>query len=293
MNYEQMFVIIYLICVLLFSIPLTTVIFKSIVQKPLAQQTLIDLLYRDCIIYNYFSNFCFTLAIIGCLCSSTQTLDFVLSLVISNVWYFSICLISLSLSLAGLLRFKALLNNSLDDGIHFLGQDNQAICVVRLVSVILSVFSLCSMTLFLQIFPGVFFVFYIDQNLTIADIERNNPRAILYMIPPGITTLINIICKLHALYLSGKIENVITKFDLSLGGSILISAQLFSVGISTMFQRYHRLCIIFPCMITSNLVFIPMYIIFTNNKLEKMIINSLTHCQIDGKQFLLYCVDLI
>ena len=79
------------------------------------------------------------------------------------------------------------------------------------------------MTLFLQMFPGSFFIFYIDQNLTVADIERNNPRTIVYMIPPGITTLINIICKLYALYVSGKMnkeknmENVPTKFDLSLG----------------------------------------------------------------------------
>ena len=296
MNNEHIFVVIYLIGVLLLSIPLSTIIYKSIVQKPLAHQTLIDLLSRDCIIYNYFSNFWFSLAIIGCSCSYTHTLDFVFALIISNLWYFSICLISLSLSLAGLLRLRMLVNNSLDDGIHFFGQDNQAICVVRLLSTIISLFFLFTMTLFLQIFPGVFYVFYIDQNLTIADVDRNTPYTIVLMIPPVIATVINIICKLYALHLSNKMqeekhsENATMKFDLSIGGTILISSQLFAVLISSVFQRSHRLFVIFPCMITSNVVLIPLYIIFTNEKIEKMLIESLTYYLIDGKQFLLSCL---
>jgi hypothetical protein len=296
MNYESIFVTIYLFCALLLSIPLNVVIFQTIAQKPLASQNILDLLYRDCIIYNYFCNLCFSIAVTGCLCSTSLTLNFAFSLTISIVWYFSIFLISLSLSLAGLLRFGTLFYNSLDNGIHFLGQDNQAICVVRIVLTVTSLIFLISFNLFLQKFPGVFYIFYIDQDLTITDIERNNPYTILYIIPSGIAAIINVICRLYEYYLSSQmqednlVENTSKKFEFSLGGAILISSQLFVVAFSTFIQRLHRLFVIFPCMLTTNLVFIPLYIIFRNKKIEKMLFEYMSYYNIEAKQFLLNCI---
>jgi hypothetical protein len=109
------------------------------------------------------------------------------------------------------------------------------------------------------------------------------------MIPPGIAALINIICKSCALHFScqkqkeDSEENIKIKYDFSLVGSILLSAQMFVVIASTFFQRLHRFFIICPCMLTANFVFIPLFIIVTNEKREKMLYEYLSHHFFDKK----------
>ena len=285
MKTESIAIIGYLIIVLILSVPLTIVIFRSITLKPLAYQTLVDLLYRDCIVYNYFCNFCFSLGIIFCLGSSTETLDFGFALILTLFWYFVINLISLSLSLAGILRMTSLWNNSVDQGIQIFGPDKFAIRVVRFASILIGIVFISIVSLLMQIFPGTYYIFYNENSISPSDIMSSNPFTPIYMFPPGIATAINILCKSYDIYLSAKLKdgNSSTKFDLSLGGSIVISIKVFAIVLSTFFSRFEQLWILFPCMITAHAVCLPLYIILSNERMKRLLKEYMSNCLCDVK----------
>ena len=216
-------------------------------------------------------NFYFSFGIICCLASTTGTLDFFLALTLTFFWYLALIIMALSLSLAGILRFKSLWNNSVDQGIQIFGPDTCAILIVRFITILIDIVFVFSVVFFKQTFPGRFFILCNEQSMSAMDIIRNNPFILIYVLPPGFATAINILCKWYAAYLSAKLDegNSKSKFDFSLGGSILISIQVFAIFLTSFFRCYYQLRVVFPCSATAYSLSLPLYIIFSNDKMKR------------------------
>ena len=137
-----------------------------------------------------------------------------------------------------------------------------------------------SVALFMQIFPGIYFIFYNQQSISTRDIIESNPFTVMYMVLPGIATTVNIFCKCFAIYTSAKFEgsvkNTGSKFDFSLGGSILISIQIFAIAISINVDRFYQLRIIFPYLISAHALVLPLYIILTNVRMKRVLKESMS-----------------
>jgi hypothetical protein len=84
--------------------------------------TLVDLLYKDTIIYIYLLVFSFSIALIHCLLENeSQMLDYSFAVIYSAIKMFFVCCILIALIFSGGLRLLSLLRNSKEAGLLLLG----------------------------------------------------------------------------------------------------------------------------------------------------------------------------
>ena len=237
---------------------------RYISQKPPAAQTLIDLIYRDCIAFNYFVEFFYSLGILGCLASPDNVLAFVPAFVFAAGASLFVFLFTVSLFISGLLRLLTLVTRSEEAGLQLLGPDDVAIRVVRMIASTFSVTFLLTLIGGYQILPGPFYIFYHDQNLSVQSFEKLVPGTNIYFVPAVFAAVVNILCKMFSLFL--KLE---TEFSFSLSGAILFSFAMLIMAGSSFVGRRIRIVIVYPMLMFSFLVLIATYIIVTNDKMRK------------------------
>ena len=281
----NLFVIVFIVTILLFSIPLTLIIYKSISEKPIASQSLIDLLYRDCILSNYANILAFATAIIGCLSSEKLTLNFVASAVFSISCFVCVSFISLLLSFSGILRLISIVRNSEEKGIQLLGPDDLAIWIVRSASISISLIFTLTMSFVFNTFPGLYYFLNQDESFDVVDLGKTNPGVNLFAIFPAVAALINIVCKIYSLVAKQKMVSadmtMATKprfsFSFSLGGAILICFPLFAAGLTTFLKRRERFYFSYPAFFFTFDLLVPLFIISRNEKMKLALHQVLSH----------------
>jgi len=115
------FSIAFLSLTLMVALYLVIFIRKAIQQKPPASQTIIDLIYCDCIFFYYFVGVFFSIGIICCLASDESAISFLLALTLVIVSTVFVLMFTFSLMLTGLLRLMTLITKSEEFGIQLLG----------------------------------------------------------------------------------------------------------------------------------------------------------------------------
>ena len=276
MEFLNLAVVAYIVFILTISIFQATIIFKSISQKSVAAQTLIDLVYRDCIVYSYLANFTFASSIIGCLMSENHVLDYYTSMTLSSTAYIFFCFVVVSLSFTGFLRLLTVVSISEEVGIQLLGPDNVAVWIVRLISVLVTLSFVSAMLLYLHIPPIVFYIVHYEESITVQGFQQKNPGTVFYFLPPAIASSINLVCKIASVYIfPDNFRSKSKKFSVSLGGSVMISSLLFFAGLLTFLDRQHRLVFFYPLTITAFGFLFPSYIILNNDKMRDLLSHSL------------------
>ena len=117
---------------------LCSIIRSHISHKPIINLTIVDLIYRDCVIYIQLLTTSINIALSSCLLTNDKVLDFPLALFYATVLYYVISCAAISISVSSFLRLLSILNNSEEAGIQLLGLDDRAIVHIRIASLVIS-----------------------------------------------------------------------------------------------------------------------------------------------------------
>ena len=96
--------IVWLMLTIVISGILCSIIYKHISSRSPINQTIIEFIYLDCIIYIYFLTVSQSVTFIACLCSDQYILDFHSAWVCSTIVYFFISCNTISLAISACLR---------------------------------------------------------------------------------------------------------------------------------------------------------------------------------------------
>jgi hypothetical protein len=284
--------IIWLVLNLVISFPLYKAIHKFISKKSLMAITLVDLLYKDTIIYIYLLVFSFSIALIHCLLENeSQMLDYSFSVLYSAITMFFVCCISIALIFSGGLRLLSLLRNSEEAGLLLLGPENLAIIKIRWISVSLSFSFQCFMILILNAPSNVVGLFYQSTSLTIFEEFEEHKSKTLYLVLPLVALIVNVSTKLYSYHLNSQMESATVhvftiqylhlnteqqkeKFSLSLNSVIGIPIMILFTIVASMASRQTRLLILIPFQMTMMSVLFPIIIISRSEKMKKQLFEA-------------------
>ena len=206
--------IVWLLLTQLFSLFPSFVIYQFISKKPILAVTLVDLVYRDTIVYNHLICFVTSTAIIHCLClnNETLTLSYKFAMAYSTSVNFFISCFSISLIISGGLKLISAIKKSEAGGLQLLGPDYIALNKIRLISVTCSIIFPCLMISFYNAHTRFFTLLY--GNLSTSFVNDNNKSLVplLYLALPCIAALVNIIAKICSNYMINNIEQQVNVF---------------------------------------------------------------------------------
>ena len=116
------------------------IILKYFSDKPLLSLTLVDLIYRDIIVCIFLTFVFYSTALTHVLTAGTDilTLSYEFSLLYVVILNFSTNVIYMLMILSGGLRFISLLKNSEAAGLQLLGVDSEALIIIRVASIFIS-----------------------------------------------------------------------------------------------------------------------------------------------------------
>jgi hypothetical protein len=259
------------------------VIQQFISKKQILAVTLVDLIYRDTIIYIYLICLVSSTSIIHCLCFSNDnlTLNYEFAMVYSGTISFFVSSLSISLIFSGCLKLISLIKKSEAAGLQLLGPDSIALNKIRLFSFIFSFILPTFMIFFFNTKPGLFPLFYENESTSLSqDIDKNLFKA-LYAVLPCSAIAVNIITKICSFNMRRNINqqvNVFTisgsvqfiseeKITFSLEASTGVALGILFAFLSSLSDRVERLTIFFPFQIMLMGFIIPMFIIKRDNKI--------------------------
>jgi len=119
-----------------------------------------------------------------------------------------------------------------------------------------------------QIFPAPFYIFYHPENLSMQSIGKAAPGALIYFLPAILASIVNIFCKIVSFLLKSVDQQWMDKFSFSIGASIVTSLSMLLFALSTFVNRYWRMILIYPLLMFTFLVILPLYIIWSNDKMK-------------------------
>ena len=163
-------------------------VLQHISKKPLIDQTVLDLTYKECLLYIFLLACSLCIAFISCLMTNENALGFVPAILCSNLVFFFIFTTSNSLSVGCILRILTMIYNSEQQGLQLLGTDDEAITKIRALSMAFSTCTIIIGNLILNSFPPIFIMLVGNQNLSIASMVKQDPGIIIYFILPVIAT---------------------------------------------------------------------------------------------------------
>ena len=270
------------------SIPLYGVIFQHISKKPLVSITIIDLIYRDLIVYAYLHCLLLAVADIHCLIEleNGTALNHLYSSLYATISEVLVHCVSSSLILSGVLRLITLLEKSESDVNQLLGYDNVAIVKIRMISILLAVAYESVLVLYLDTHSTVFNLFhYIETASIVHDVHSDNYKS-LFMVPPAFALVVNVIAKLYTLWINREMNPSVEFFEIHVDGqqtNCFSNEEVFSVSLEAAFgipiwmmfaivasfaNREWRLTFFLPFqLMLLNLLF-PIFIIFKNSKMK-------------------------
>jgi len=300
MEFVDIILIVWSFVTLTASFLVSATIYQYISKKPTVSCTLIDLIYRDIIVYIYLSSLATYIAIIACICSSNglQTLTFEWSVFFSLLTNSFLNCLAISMNISGGLRLISLLNNSEQFGLQLLGPDNLAIKKVRFISISLSIVLIMLGSLFFNVYPPSFDLYFYADEVSISETYSKNWFSMIYIISWILAVIIHCSAKCYSLWINYELNQLpsielgqiftitkseaskneekfeqFEKFTLSLDSVIVILMLLFVFLVSSLSKRSLRLYIIVPAQITFLCVIIPLYLILKNEKMKIILAN--------------------
>jgi hypothetical protein len=107
------------------SARLCSIIHAHITSKAPIEQTVIDLINRDSILYLLFLTLSMNLTLISCLIADKSFLEFSFAFFCSILIYFFIISLAISFAVSSGLRLLSIVNVSVEAGVQLLGPDDQ------------------------------------------------------------------------------------------------------------------------------------------------------------------------
>ena len=264
------------------------IIYQFISKKPTISVTLVDLLYRDTIIYVYAICLSLSAAIIHCLAcdNDTLTLSYSLATAYSTVIQFFFSCTSISLIFSACLRLISIVKKSEAAGLQLLGPDNIALNKIRFISTFVSFISPCLIISLYKTQPGLFPLFYNNESTSfVQDLNTNSVKG-LYLVLPCSAAVVNIFAKISSNFAKNKINpqvevfticgsNIISSeknFTLSIGAAIGIPLLiLFGFFLSSFADRVSRLTFFVPVQIMLLGCIIPIFVIKSDPKITNFV----------------------
>jgi hypothetical protein len=192
------------------------VIHQFISKKKFISVTLVDLIYRDTIIYIYLICLMSSTATIHCLSVNNDNLtqSYEIATGYSVLISFFVSCLSISLSFSGVLRLISVIKKSEAAGLQLLGPDNIALNKIRLVSVTFSSIFPCLMISLFNAHPGMFPLFYETESTSfVQDIDKNFFIA-LYLVSPCSAIVVNTLAKIFSNLAKRNIDQQVNVFTI-------------------------------------------------------------------------------
>jgi hypothetical protein len=121
METYNLIVITLFLTILIISGILYWIVHQHISKKALIDQTIIDLTYKECLIYIFFLAVSLGISFISCMLASENSLDLMLAILLSDVIVFLINITSNYLLVGCILRIITMINNSEQQELQLLG----------------------------------------------------------------------------------------------------------------------------------------------------------------------------
>ena len=277
------FIIVWFLSNLMISSVLCFVIVKFISNKTLVLVSIVDLIYRDSIIYLLFLCSTATAGFIHCLLKD-GSLSFTLSATYSGITIFFVDCLCISLIFGGSLRLISLLRNSEVGGLQLLGPENIAILKIRMISIVISFSFQIVMIFSFEAQSGLFNMFYESETKSYsAEITKNRFKA-LYWIWPISAVLLHIANELISYKLKIKLNQcdqvlpiftivqqpmpTTESFHFSTSSVIGFPFAIMFAFVLSFASRHNRLLFFYPVESTVISVILPLGIIYKNKKMK-------------------------
>ena len=276
------------------SILLWHFIYKHISKKPILSITVVDLIYKDIIIYMNSLCIFYSAAVIHTLLLPDEDLNFEWACFYSFGINLSVTSICASLIFSGGLRLISLIKNSEAYGIQLLGQESVAIVKIRLMTIAISTFFPTFSFGYLRVMPGIFNTFHGEQNESIVKDIRNNLYNSIHILMPLLALIVNASARVYSYKINRQMEDEISvfvvfgnpssnnykqedKFSFSLGSVLAIPFVFFFSLLIAFSSRHERLVLFGPFQITVLSVAVPIGFILSNRKMKKKLFSRFLH----------------
>jgi hypothetical protein len=193
MEMYNLIVIALFLTILFISGILYWIVHQHISKKALIDETIIDLTYKECLIYIFFLAISLGIAFISCMLANENSLELLLSILLSDVVVFFIDTTSNYLSIGCILRILTMINNSEQQGLQLLGPDDRAIIKIRIFSTAFSLFTIIFGNLILNSFPPILRLLTGNLSLSTSSGFKNDPAAMIYYISPTVAAALVIL----------------------------------------------------------------------------------------------------
>lgn len=300
MDFIDILVIFWIGLTLFVAFLLCATIVKYISGKATASLTIVNLIYKDVIIY--INLFCLSvyIGIILCILSnnSEHSIDFRTSVILSLFIYTFFHNIAISLSISGTLRLITLTKLSEEFGLQMLGPDSLAIYKVRFVSFFLSITLVVYAIIFQEFYPTTIDLFYGIEDANFSKRVINMEVMILFNIPQACVVIVNSFTKLYSMWLNIAInkklrrqnvqiflvstenngDNIVTKkekgFALPMNYvlAIILTFPLLLL-FSQLSDRHSRLYFVEPTFLMNICCIVPLCIVLKHKKMRNILMD--------------------
>ena len=272
--------VIWLILNLVVSVPLLHTVFSHLKEKNPVLVSLIDLVYRDLLVYLYSLCFFLTVSIIHCLfqLQTGQALGYWTSEVYTIIQEILGTSLFSSLIISGVLRFLTLWSRSEETELQLLGPENVAIVKLRFMSAFLSITFEAVMVGYFKVHTGIFVLLHSLVPISITSDINNTRSKIIFALLPVASLVVNLGVKIYSMFLKRKLDAAIRDIDDRVASihsfclpmdAILIVASTLTYSVLTSFaDRTSRLLFYFPLHFTIILIGVPALAIAKNNKMK-------------------------
>ena len=276
----------FLVICLTISLFLWMLIYRYINEKPLVSVTLVDWIYRDTIVYIYCFCFAYSIAIIHTILAGNDkfSLRFQFTIVYTILINFFCNNIYVCLTIAAVLRLISLIKSSEAAGLQLLGPDNEAISVIRCISVLSSSLFPCFVINVLNAYPGLFGLFHGEVSRSNLEDIQKNKYVSFYLLLPCVTFVINVSTMIYSSWIKKQMKDAVSvfiiyiddmekvypkKFSFSIPQATVVPALTITVFVQSFCDRKQRLLFLSPLHVFLCSVVLPAFIIFNNKKIRK------------------------
>ena len=264
------------------SIFLWRIILKYLSHKPILSLTLVDLIYRDIIVCLFLMFFVYSIALTHALTAGTDklTLSYELSLMYVVMLNFLTNCIHMLMLICGGMRFISLVKNSEAAGLQLLGVDTEAVIIIRLVSIIISIIIPGTIISLCDAYPGTFRLLHEEKISSNWEDIKENKCVAIYLILPDVTVLFNVIVVCYSSWIKRQMKKRassltiikdslnVDKFTFSITQVTIIPFLIFISLLQSFSERRIRLMFHGPFHVFLINVLLPTTIICINKKIK-------------------------
>jgi hypothetical protein len=282
---------VWIILTLPISLLLCFTIIKFIGDKATVRLTIVDLIYKDSIVYIYLLCFSTYLGILCCIVSDNakHSLNFEVSLIFAILISIFLFCISISFIISGLLRLFTLLKLSEEWGIQLLGPDDLAVFKIRTMSIVISTIIAVSTIVFYKEYPTTVDLFHGNEEFS----KRQSNLIVksIYSALPRLALIVNCVTKFYSVWVNFKLNRVtqikigqldlqdnsyavkIESFALSMNSVMALIFVFFVLALSQFSERHIRLYYIVPADLMCICVVVPLFIIMRTEKMRNILVS--------------------